>query len=221
MGRTRTPPPETAQRRLSEEEATAAIAAILAGEIATTNLAATIAAVLLSSTLLPAFLLREGAPGAVLAASVASLVVEDPPTPSGGSGALRAAYAEELLYRGRYAIAATKRLVRAVRGPGAPIEERLTKALRAERSYLAAHKNASRRRRATAGMVDAVAAVYGPVLSWRAVLDRATTPECRGAHGKNFSVYHRPAIGWPGSLHGGTCRCVAGPPIPGAPELLA
>lgn len=84
----------------------------------------------------------------------------------------------------------------------------------AERRYLAQHLDAGRARREAAGKVDEAAARFGPMLGWYAVLDGATTPECRAAHGKNFAAARPPAIGYPSTLHGGACRCRPGPPWP-------
>jgi len=84
----------------------------------------------------------------------------------------------------------------------------------AERRYLAQHLDAGRARREAAGKVDEAAARFGPVLGWHAVMDGATTPECRAAHSKNFAAARPPAIGYPSTLHGGACRCRPGPPWP-------
>lgn len=88
-----------------------------------------------------------------------------------------------------------------------------------ERQFLAQHLAAERTRQAAAQHVDRLADRFGPVLGWKARLDERTTPECRAAHGKNFRADRPPAIGWPGTLHGGTCRCVATGPFNDAPVL--
>lgn len=80
-----------------------------------------------------------------------------------------------------------------------------------ERRFLAQHLEASRRRREAATRVDAAAVRFGPQLGWYAIRDSRTTSECRRAHGSNFPAHRPPVIGYPGSLHGGTCRCVPGP----------
>lgn len=79
--------------------------------------------------------------------------------------------------------------------------------LDAERRYLAQHLNAERTRREAAQRVDDAAARHGEVLGWKSVRDDRTTPECRAADGNNFSAIKPPAIGYPGTLHGGSCRC--------------
>jgi len=92
----------------------------------------------------------------------------------------------------------------------------------AERRYLEAHLNAERTRRESAQAVDQAAKRFGtptragPVLGWYARQDNRTTPECAAAHRRNFLAARPPLIGYPGTLHGGACRCVSGPPIPGA-----
>lgn len=85
-----------------------------------------------------------------------------------------------------------------------------------ERTYLAQHLRAQGIRREAAQRVDAAARMFGPTLGWRSVRDARTTPACRKAHGSNFGYTHPPAIGYPGSLHGGACRCLPGPPYRGA-----
>lgn len=105
-------------------------------------------------------------------------------------------------------------LVNAVRRVSAGAID-LERALERERTYLAQHLDAGRRRRDAAQRVDEAAAVHGPVLGWYAVRDRITTPICRAAHGRNFLAARPPTIGYPGFLHGGACRCQPGPPWPG------
>lgn len=86
----------------------------------------------------------------------------------------------------------------------------------AERRYIAQHLQARQMRSTMARRVDAASRLFGPVLGWRAVMDKLTTPACRAAHGSNFHFASPPAIGYPGTLHGGSCRCLPGPPFPGA-----
>ena len=88
--------------------------------------------------------------------------------------------------------------------------------LPAERHYLSQHLDAQRVREEIAVRIDAAADRWGPVLGWRSVMDSATTPQCRRAHQSNFH-FARPPFGiLPGTLHGGSCRCLGGPPWPGA-----
>lgn len=97
-------------------------------------------------------------------------------------------------------------------------------AFAAERRYLEQHLNAERARAEAARKVDEMAAEFGPVLSWISVRDEVTTSGCRDAHGKAFHAARPPVVegqpGYPGTLHGGSCRCSPGPPVRGA-EMLA
>lgn len=97
--------------------------------------------------------------------------------------------------RAMYLLAAARRLARGG-------------TLAAERRLFAAHRVAEDRRRAAAARIDRAAAAHGPLLGWKARLDERTTPLCRSAHGRNFSALRPPAIGWPGTLHAGNCRCL-------------
>jgi hypothetical protein len=94
------------------------------------------------------------------------------------------------------------------------LSERLD--VEAERRYLSQHLQAQSVRREAAQRVDAAARMFGPTLGWRSILDGRTTPACKSAHGSNFNFARPPRIGYPGSLHGGGCRCLPGPPWPDA-----
>lgn len=85
-----------------------------------------------------------------------------------------------------------------------------------ERLYLSQHLAARSSRQSAAQQVDQAAAVHGPVVGWHARMDASTTPACGAANGHNFYAAGPPSLGWPGSLHGGTCRCQAGAPFQGA-----
>lgn len=85
-----------------------------------------------------------------------------------------------------------------------------------ERRYLAQHLDAVRARAQAAERIDQAAKRHGSLLGWEATLDTRTTSECRAAHGHTFSAFRPPTIGWPGTLHGGTCRCRAVAARPGA-----
>lgn len=144
------------------------------------------------------------------AKAVAALVAANLILPTSGRGAASNAQAiENLILKGFYAINATTRI---------QSSQDKESAIRREANYHAQHVAAVDSRGTSAGAVDEAAARYGLILSYRAVLDEETTPECRAAHGKNFRADTRPLIGWPGTAHG-RCRCVAGPPIAGAQEL--
>jgi hypothetical protein len=87
--------------------------------------------------------------------------------------------------------------------------------LEAERRYLAQHLSAERGRDEAAARVDQASSLYGPIVGWVSRKDDRVTPECAAAAGWNFRAAKPPVIGYPGTLHGSTCRCVAGPPFPG------
>lgn len=103
--------------------------------------------------------------------------------------------------RARYILAAARRLQRG----GSPT---------AERALFRAHLAAEGKRREAARAIDDAAAAHGPTLGWYSRRDGTTTQDCWDAHGGNFSALRPPSIGWPGTLHGGNCRCDAGPPWP-------
>ncbi len=129
-----------------------------------------------------------------------------PPGAEATEPALKAMERTEVTRRARYIFAAARRLQA---GEPATAEKRL----------LGAHLAAERRRRAPGQQIDAAAAKYGNLLGWYAKKDRRTTSDCAAAHGSNFLATTPPAIGWPGTLHGGACRCHAGPPWSQAPLL--
>jgi hypothetical protein len=85
--------------------------------------------------------------------------------------------------------------------------------LAAERVNLGRHLDAAKARTVAASRVDVAARSFGTELGWYSVRDSVTTPECRVAHGSNFQAARAPMIGYPGTPHGGTCRCLPGPPF--------
>lgn len=107
----------------------------------------------------------------------------------------------EALYRARYLVNSARRL-------------KMGGTLGEERGYAQQHLGAQAARAEAARKVDQALTDHGPVLGWYAVMDSSTTPECAAANGKNFNPLSPPAIGLPGTLHGGTCRCRAGAPHP-------
>lgn len=106
----------------------------------------------------------------------------------------------EITRRAEYLVEAARRLA----DPEHSIER--------ERQHLARHLAAQDRRAEAAERVDEVTGRVGGVVGWYALLDARTTPECRAAHGTNFNAAKPPVIGYPGTPHGGTCRCRPGPP---------
>jgi hypothetical protein len=111
--------------------------------------------------------------------------------------------------RAAYLLAAARRL-----NQGGDVE--------AERRYLGQHLDAERSRVEASQRVDRASAEHGPVLGWKARMDDITTAACRAANGADFQADHPPRlprtedghelVGFPGTLHGGSCRCIPGPP---------
>lgn len=123
------------------------------------------------------------------------------PSPTPGAPAIGAMRRGAVGRRAMYLLAAVRRL-----GQDGTVD--------AERRLYGAHQAAEVRREKAAGRVDAAARQHGPLLGWWAVRDDRTTPACFAAHGANFSALHPPAIGWPGTIHAGFCRCKAVAPWP-------
>lgn len=183
------------QKQVSEAEAVAIIAgalAIGAGIKATaTTLSSTLAVPV--PILLPILLIAMSRPvryGGVVTLASASASAE--------SSRL------EATYRAHYIWAASQRVQQALR-EGVSLKD----ALAPEQGYFNQHMDAASNRRRAATAVDKAAAQFGDLLGWYAMLDDRTSPECREAHGKNFSANRLPAIGWPGSVHP-NCRCKPG-----------
>lgn len=133
-----------------------------------------------------------------------------------GEGRLQRAQAKiEAYYRAAYVRNAAKRIGRQLRAGKTPAE-----ALGPERRFWQLHERARRARQLAAHEVARVSEQVGsnaqgvPWLGWYAHPDDRVTPECKAAGGANFRADVMPMIGWPGTLHGGTCRCVPGPPYP-------
>lgn len=150
------------------------------------------------------------------------LVMSMPQEVTGASGpASLAAIRENHLRRAQFAIASGRRMTTAVlsaRSRGGTARSALADALPAERRFFGQHIEAAWNRARAASQVDSAYQTYGGLLGWYSLRDRSTSPECRAAHGGNFSVDRPPAIGWPGSVHL-HCRCYPGAPVPGGRML--
>lgn len=127
------------------------------------------------------------------------------PRLKGTGAAARAVQSDEINYRAAYIEKASARMTDALKS-GQSVRE----AMRAERTYYKAHEAARANRQASALKVDAATAAFGDTLGWRSRDDGKVSPECKAAHGANFSATSRPRIGWPGSVHP-KCRCLPGP----------
>lgn len=126
--------------------------------------------------------------------------------------ALRNTRETEVFYRSAYLLNAAKRIDRQMRVKG------LRTAVKDERRFYKQHRDAQSRRTEAARVVDVAAQAFGPTLGWYAKNDGRTSAECKAAHGKNFPVGRRPAIGYPGTVHP-HCRCAPGAPFEGAGML--
>ncbi len=127
---------------------------------------------------------------------------------------------QNYLWRATYILAAAERLRDA---------KDVAHAETVEQGYFMRHLAAEERRLRAATLVDIAATLLNDrkeeqphpdvnLLSWRAVIDDKTTPECRWCNGRNFRADSIPMYGVPGSVHP-RCRCTVGPPIPGAPLI--
>ncbi|AYD86755.1 capsid maturation protease [Streptomyces phage Microdon] len=125
-----------------------------------------------------------------------------PKTPTAVALAQRA----NLRYRAAFIIRALRRIM------AAP-DKKL--ALKRELEFWKGHLKANDRRITVARRIDWARGRYGELLGWYAKMDNRTSAECRAADGRNFTALEPPVIGYPGSVHL-HCRCVPGPPHPGA-----
>lgn len=85
---------------------------------------------------------------------------------------------------------------------------------RQESRYFSMHVQAEKARDRARKTLTRMVKLHGEIIGWAAVMDEATTPECRDYHGNNFLASRPPREGLPGTLHGGTCRCQMVPPWP-------
>lgn len=180
-----------------------ALAVVLAADVAPTTRAALALPLLAELGIAPAAALKALALLVPSAPSLAPLGKAGSPLAPGQplGDALRHVSAAEPVLRATYLVNAARR---AHAGQATPAQER---------AYLARHLAATHARARAAVEVDRAAREHGPLLGWHALLDSQTTPECRAAHGSNFAAGKPPVIGYPGTLHGGTCRCRAGAPF--------
>lgn len=188
------PPKQKQEQGLTQAEAIALIAgalAIRASAKATAERLATVLKVPLA-ILLPLIVLAQSKPMSYLSP------ISTPESAAAEGSSLEPAY------RAHYVLAASRRVQQAI-DRGVPREE----ALAAEQRYFNQHLRAVDARAQAAKVADAASKRYGPELGWYAILDSRTSPECREAHGKNFTVTRIPPIGYPGAVHP-DCRCRPG-----------
>lgn len=127
--------------------------------------------------------------------------------------AVKATVSTEHYFRATYTLEAARRIDASIKS-GTPAAS----ALQEERRFFLLHRQAADRRMEMARKVDIARERFGDELGWYAKKDSRTTPECKAAHGKNFSALVMPRIGYPGTVHP-RCRCLAGPPHKSGKQL--
>ncbi|HMG63948.1 MAG TPA: hypothetical protein VK599_13450 [Streptosporangiaceae bacterium] len=212
------PPPQQQGDGLDDAALAVAVAALLAGTAVAGAYAASAAGML--ALLKARFRLSSAALQAL--GSVLSMVTEHPATVPGGNGPASAQVSRmNMARRAQYVIAASKRVlgaVREARAKGESVPGAFADALATERRYYLMHLAAMGNRASAAARTDAAAAKHGKLLGWNAVLDGHTSPECRAADGWNYYASSMPDIGYPGGVHE-SCRCSPSAPHPGGKLL--
>src|ERR1035441_1149031 len=160
--------------------------------------------------------------GVIALSAVAALALSWPHGVLEGTGpASRWAIRTNLLRRATFFLNACQRVQQAIvaaRSKNEPVMDAVRAAITAEQRFMTAHLAASQQRVSASSAVDGMAATYGNLLGWNAVIDPRCTPECRAANHKNFYADKPPAIGYPGTTHP-NCRCFPSKPFRGAPIL--
>lgn len=193
MTEQQTPPPD------EEGELTEAILALLALNASMEATAAALSAVLLVPVSLCLKFLQQLGKAALKAFRRATVKPKE-------KSAEKIADLANLRYRAAFIKNALRRIWKAP-------DKKL--ALKRELDFWKAHIRAGQRRKLMGKRVDFVAKRHGELLGWYAKMDDRTSAECRAADGRNFLAFTPPVIGYPGGVHP-HCRCVPGPPHPGA-----
>lgn len=200
-------PPAQQQQPTGQQLATAAAGALAA--------AATVSAAV---TILAPLFLRAGIGTTELRAAL-TVVMSRPPDREGFWGPAQAQTARlNLIRRAQFLVSCARRLVPefARLASGEITTEQLALTLLKEARFYGQHTEALWNRMHAAAQADTAATDYGAMLGWYTVHDSRTSPECRAADRHNFRVDRMPVIGFPGAVHP-HCRCMPGPPFPGAP----
>jgi hypothetical protein len=196
-----------------------------AADVATATVVAGVLAVVISpgdavAQLAPAFA-RQRISAAALGAALA-VVMSMPPGGTGFYGPATSTVARlNLVRRAQFVLASARRVQTALvaaRSNGTPLGQALADAVTAERRYYGQHLMAGWNRETAAARVDSEAMTHGLLLGWYTRIDARTSRECLAADRHNFRADQMPAIGYPGMVHP-HCRCLPGPPLPGA-QLL-
>lgn len=214
------PPSQQQDDGLDDAALAVAIAALLAGAAVTASYAAGVTGML---AVLKARFRLSSAAWQALGAVLKDVTEKTPPPVVGTIGpASRRVASMNAARRAQYVVAASKRVVGAVRqarAKGEPVGQAFRDALATERRYYQMHQQAMWDRAKAAGQIDLEAATHGPLLGWYAKRDKRVTAECLAADKHNFYVTPPPRIGLPGIGPHAGCRCEAGPPWPGGKLL--
>src|SRR5215472_12990853 len=199
------PPPQQQQPTAAQQQQAALAAAAVTVGSAAAALAAVFAALKVRQASLR---------------SALRIVMDHPPDRAGFHGTAGAQAARlNLIRRAQFLVASSRRFsadqARVLSG-GDPFA--LRGAANRERRYYGMHLDAMWNRARAAEQTDLAAADYGMLLGWYTKCDSRTSPECLAANRHNYRADKMPAIGFPGGVHL-YCRCVPGPPFPGAPEV--
>jgi len=204
-----TAPPAQQQQQQQQQLAVAAASAL-----------ATAGTVASAATILGAAFAAAGIRRAVLHRAL-GVVMDHPPDRAGFHGPAGAQAARlNLVRRAQFLVASARRLaadaVREASGMGGP--DALARQVNRERRYYGQHLEAMWNRARAAEQTDMAALDYGLLLGWYTWRDSRTSPECLAADRHNYRADRMPPIGFPGGVHA-HCRCVTGPPFPGAPMV--
>jgi hypothetical protein len=202
----------TPQQPPPQQQGNQQLALAAAGVLAT---AVTVAGAL--SLLAPVFLKQKITRAALEAAL--EVVMHYPPDAAGFYGPAGAQTARlNLIRRAQFLVSAAIRLTAeyARLRSGEITKEDMAAALVREVRYYGQHQEAIWARQRAAAQADSASMDYGALLGWYTVHDSRTSAECRAADRHNFYVDRMPSIGFPGGVHI-HCRCMPGPPFPGAP----
>ena len=199
------PPPQPSQQQLALDAAT-----VLATATSVAAATAALASVFAAAGIRAAPLRR-----------ALQVVMDRPPDREGFHGPATTATARlNLIRRAQFLVHSARRLA-ADAGRVSSGERGLLsviESLQRERRFYGQHQEASWARMRAAAQVDTAVMDHGLLLGWYTVHDARTSPECRAADRHNFRADQMPAIGYPGAVHP-RCRCLPGPPIPGAPMV--
>ncbi|HYK70449.1 MAG TPA: hypothetical protein VEV45_21065 [Streptosporangiaceae bacterium] len=187
--------------------------------VAAAAVLATAATVAAAAGVLAPLFIAEGIRRKVVEAAL-GVVMGMPPETTGFHGPATAHVARlNLMRRAQFLVASARRLqadVTAARSRDESLVRALADGVIRERRNYGQHLMANWARAQAAANVDSASMDYGRLLGWYTRRDSRTSPECLAANRRNFYADQMPPIGYPGAVHP-HCRCLPGPPFPGAP----